>query len=66
MLLLWSPSRVLWWGAEEGSFITHQKRPLLLPLLSRKHIQSRLLLGVPLFFLKKVLLFGEMLYGVNK
>lgn len=54
----------LWEGIEEGSSITHQKSPLVLPLLSQKHIQSHLLLGTP--SLIKVVPLGKMLCEVNK
>lgn len=66
MLPLCSPLWALWEGTEEGSSITHQKPPLVLPLLSQKHIQSCLLLGTPLLSLKKVLPVDKMLCAVNE
>lgn len=67
MLLLCSPSWARWEGTEEeGSSITCQKLPLVLPLLSQKHIQSHLLLGTPLLSLKRVVPIGKMLCEVNE
>lgn len=64
MLLLCSPWWALWEGIEEESSITPQKPPLVLPLLSQKHIQSHLFLGTPL--LKKDCCVGKVLCEVNK
>lgn len=56
----------LWEGTEEGFSITYQKPPMVLLLLSKKHIQSHLVLGTPLLSLIKIVPLGKTFYEVNE